>query len=129
MTSNNFRCLLDNILNLHYPTTEICTLKMLTTDWNNLVICKILLNKIRKLHVNPRKNAYSDSRDYIKLEDLQNIIHIFGTNREHLTLCLEAHHTIENLILSFMLKQRGLSISSIFNQFSRTFIMNSVNQW
>jgi hypothetical protein len=75
MTSNDFRCLLENSFNLHYLTTE---------DWNNHVIYNMLSSKIRKLNLDPRRDAYSKLQDYIKLKDLQNVIQIFATNCEHL---------------------------------------------
>jgi len=69
----------------------------------------MLSNNIQKLNMDPRRDAYSASQHYVKLKDLENIIHVFGANCEHLTLCLESHHTIENLVLTFMQKLSSLS--------------------
>lgn len=129
MTSNDFIRLLENTTKLYHLTIEIDDLIELTDNWSNLVACNLLSNKIRRLDLDPQRNLFAKSRNYIKSKDLENIVRIFGINCEHLTIYLQSHHIIKNFILPSMKNLYSLNVSGIFDRFGRTFVMNSVEQW
>jgi hypothetical protein len=129
MSSNSFIRLLENTTKLYYLTIEINNLISLINEWNNLVVCNLLSNKIRRLDLDPKRNLLSKSKNFIKSKDLQNVVRIFGINCEHLTIYLESHHIIETFILPYMKNLCSLNVSGIFDRFGRTFVMNSVEQW
>jgi hypothetical protein len=129
MSSNSFIRLLENTTKLYHLAIEIDNLISLTDEWNNLVACNLLSNKIRRLDLDPKRNVLSKSKHFIKSKDLQNIVLIFGIHCEHLTIYLESHHIIETFILPYMKNLCSLNVSGIFDRFGRTFVMNSVEQW
>jgi hypothetical protein len=129
MPSNSFVCLLENATKLYYLTIFVDTLIELTEAWSNLIVCKLLSNKIRRLHLYSAMSPNFRTLNSIKPRDLQNMVRIFGTNCECLTLHAQSHHLIEDTILPYMKKLRSLHVFGAFHQFSRTFVMNSVEQW
>ena len=129
MTSNNFTDLLANAPNLYHLTISIDHLVTLTNDWNDVTVCELLSKKIRSLNLDPMRNSFRKSVNNIKPRELQHIARMFGVNCEHLTICLESHHIIETFILSYMKNLRSFNVSGAFDQFGRTFVMNSVEQW
>jgi hypothetical protein len=120
--------LLIHTTQLYHLTIEIDNLLALTDDWNNSVLCNLFSNKIRRLDLVSR-SLFSNSRNCIKPKNLQTIVQIFGMNCEHLTICLESHRMVETFILPYMKKLRSLNVSGTFDRVSRTFVMNSVEQW
>ncbi len=129
MTSSSLVHLLENSTKLYHLTIEIVNLETLTGGWNDLAVCHLLSNKIRRLDLDPKKNSSSMSRTNIKPDELTYVVRIFGSNCEHLTIYLETYEILESFILPSMKKLRSLTVSGVFNRCGRTFVMNSIEQW
>ena len=126
MNADSVRQLLEYTANLYHLTIQIDSLIFLTDEWKNQIICNLLSSKIQRLDLNPQNQSFSNP---ITSKDLQHIVRIFGVNCKHLTIYLESYQLIETFILPNMTNLRSLNVSGVFKRASRTFVMNSVEQW
>jgi hypothetical protein len=103
----SFRLLLDNTLYLHSFIVKRTVLRALTENWSNVFICNHLSEKIRSLKLySPRSRSHHFSRN-----ELQQIIRIFGSKCQHLSLSVQSPNNTISLILQNMSQLHSLHVN------------------
>lgn len=103
----SFRLLLDNTPYLHSLTIEKSILRILTQNWRNDIICNHLSQKIQSLKL---YSTMKQSHCLSKYE-LEQIIRIFSSKCQHLSLSVQSPNNTIPLILQKMSQLLSLHIN------------------
>jgi hypothetical protein len=105
-TMEKFRILLDNTRYLSSLTVKYSLLEILTDNWSNVSVCNHLTQKIRilKLH----SNKYLP--ECLSRNDLEEIVSIFASKCEHLSICVQSKINTVDFILRSMSQLNSLYV-------------------
>ena len=101
MSSLDFANLLQHSPNLQSLTTSCETLKKLTDNFTNAIVCRRLSEQIQSLSIS---HHYMDlpNLGIVSVRALNSLIRIFSTKCEHLSLALIAHpNTVRPNVTTF----------------------------
>ncbi len=107
ISSENFHLLLDNTPHLHSLAAEKSILWTLTENWSNLFICNHLSRNIRSLKLYKTDRRFR----YMSRYELQQIIRIFSSKCQHLSLYVQSPINTIGLILKNMSQLHSLHVN------------------
>ncbi|CAF4066640.1 unnamed protein product [Rotaria sordida] len=107
MTPENFLHILKNAPHLHSLVVEKRIIQIATEHWNNVSICDYLSRKIIALKLCGR---YARSQ-YMNNHEIQQIIRIFSSKCQHLSLCIQSPNDTIGFILENMSQLQSLHVN------------------
>ncbi|CAF1512371.1 unnamed protein product [Adineta ricciae] len=89
------------------PYQVLCSI---TNRWKHKLICDILSRKIRSLKLTSSDCFSVNLKNYIKVDQLLNIIRVFSRHCEHLSIAVYSRNIVAGLILRCMNQLRSLKV-------------------
>ena len=86
------------------------TLKLLTNQWKNKIVCELLSRKIRSLKISTGDCVPVNMYDYIKVDELLPIVRVFGERCQYLSVAVYSRNIVAGLILRTMGHLRSLKV-------------------
>ncbi len=106
LSPKNFIRLLKTSPHLHSLIVPYYTLKFLTNQWKNQIVCELLSRKIQSLKIS--SDGYF--RDYVKVDELVHIVRVFSRRCQHLNITVYSRNILVGLILRSMRHLRSLIV-------------------
>lgn len=107
MSADTFHHLLKNAPHLHSITTEKRLLQLATEHWNHVSICNYLSRQILSLKLCARFGRSRCTSNH----EIQQLIRIFSSKCQHLSLCIQMSNDTIGLILNQMSQLRSLHVN------------------
>lgn len=89
------------------------TLKLLSNDWKDKMVCELLSRKIRSLKISSGDCFSVNLKDYVKVDELLPIVRVFSGCCRYLSIAVYSRNIVAGLILRTMVHLRSLKVRLI----------------
>lgn len=110
MSSKDFFHLLKNASFLRSLVLSYHTLKLVTNEWKEKAICKLLSQKIHSLELSTDECFPVSIYEYINIYDLLPIVRIFGERCRYLTINVYSRNIVSGFLLPNFQNLRSLKV-------------------